>query len=169
MRNLASLNVRAATETDLPGILAIYNDAVANTTAIWNETESTLEGRRNWMVERTGRGFPVLVADDNGEVAGYATFGDFRPFQGYRFTIENSIYVRKDLRGHGIAVALMKPLIEVAEKLGMHAMIAGIEAENLASIRLHERFGFREVARMPEVGRKFDRWLDLVLMQKMLG
>lgn len=161
--------VRPATEADLPGILAIYNDAVANTTAIWNETESTLEARRSWMAERTGRGFPVLVADDNGEVAGYATFGDFRPHEGYRFTVENSIYVRSDLRGRGIARALMPPLIAAAGKLGMHAMIAGIEAGNLASIRLHERFAFREVARMPEVGRKFDRWLDLVLMQKMLG
>lgn len=166
---MPQIAVRAATEADLPGILAIYNDAVTNTTAIWNETESTLEARRSWMAERTGRGFPVLVADDNGEVAGYATFGDFRPHEGYRFTVENSIYVRTDRRGRGIAAAMMPPLIKAAEKLGMHAMIAGIEAENVASIRLHERFGFREVARMPEVGRKFDRWLDLVLMQRMLG
>jgi phosphinothricin acetyltransferase len=163
------IEVRTAQEPDLPGILAIYNDAVANTTAIWNETDADLENRRLWMKERQGRGFPVLIADENGEVAGYATFGDFRPHEGYRFTVENSIYVRGDLRGRGIASALMPPLIAAAEKLGIHAIVAGIEAENLASIRLHERFGFREVARMPEVGRKFDRWLDLVLMQKMLG
>ncbi|MEQ8283718.1 MAG: N-acetyltransferase family protein [Parvibaculum sp.] len=169
MSAIPQVAVRAATDADLPGILAIYNDAVANTTAIWNETESTLEGRRSWMAERTGRGFPVLVADENGEVAGYATFGDFRPHEGYRFTVENSIYVRADRRGRGIAKALMPPLIKAAETLGMHAMVAGIEAENRASIRLHERFGFREVARMPEVGRKFDRWLDLALMQRMLG
>lgn len=166
---MPQIAVRAATEADLPGVLAIYNDAVTNTTAIWNETESTLEARRSWMAERTGRGFPVLVADDNGEVVGYATFGDFRPHEGYRFTVENSIYVRADRRGRRIAASMMPPLIKAAETLGMHAMVAGIEAENLASIRLHERFGFREVARMPEVGRKFDRWLDLVLMQKMLG
>lgn len=168
MSKLASVDVRAATETDLAGILAIYNDAVANTTAIWNETASDLEGRRAWLGERTGRGFPVLVAEKKGEVAGYATFGDFRPHEGYRFTVENSVYVRSDLRGRGIASLLMAPLIAEAGKLGMHAIIAGIEAGNLASIRLHERFGFREVARMPEVGRKFGRWLDLLLMQRML-
>ncbi|MEX0840211.1 MAG: N-acetyltransferase family protein [Parvibaculum sp.] len=163
------MEVRTAQESDLPGILAIYNDAVANTTAIWNETDADLENRRLWVEERQGRGFPLLVADDSGAVAGYATFGDFRPHEGYRFTVENSIYVRGDLRRRGIAGTMMPPLIEAAARLGMHTMIAGIEAENLASIRLHERFGFHEVARMPEVGRKFDRWLDLVLMQKMLG
>lgn len=169
MKDLAPLNVRPASEDDLPGILAIYNDAVANTTAIWNESASDIEGRRSWLRERNGRGFPVLIAEENGSVAGYATYGDFRPHEGYRFTVENSVYVRSDLRGRGVASQLMAALIAEAEKRGMHAMIAGIEAGNLASIRLHERFGFREVARMPEVGRKFGRWLDLVLMQRMLG
>lgn len=164
-----SILIRHAEEADLPGILAIYNDAVANTTAIWNETESDLEGRRLWWRERTSRGLPVLVAVSGERIAGYATFGDFRPHEGYRFTVENSIYVRADLRGRGIAASMMAPLIETAGKLGMHVMVAGIEAGNLASIRLHERFGFREVARMPEVGIKFGRWLDLVLMQRMLG
>ncbi|MDO8837930.1 MAG: N-acetyltransferase family protein [Parvibaculum sp.] len=167
MNETAGVVVRPATEVDLPGILAIYNDAIANTTAIWNETPVDLENRRSWLRERQARGFPVLAAiNESGAVAGYATFGDFRPFQGYRFTVENSVYVRSDLRGLGIAGMLMPPLIEAAASLRMHAMVAGIEAGNLASIRLHERFGFREVARMPEVGRKFDRWLDLVLMQR---
>lgn len=89
--------------------------------------------------------------------------------EGYRRTVENSVYVRADLRGTGIAGALMPSLIESAEKHGLHSMIAGIEAENRTSIRLHERFGFREVARMPEVGTKFGRWLHLVLMQRMIG
>lgn len=161
--------IRAAGEADLPAILAIYNDAVEHTTAIWNETKSDLEGRRTWWLEKTARGFPLLVAEAGGTVAGYATYGDFRPFQGYRFTVENSVYVRKDLRGNGIAAALMAALIEKASEQGLHAMVAGIEAGNTASIRLHERCGFREVARMPEIGFKFGRWLDLVLMQKMLG
>lgn len=169
MTSWASPSVRPANEDDLAGILAIYNDAVINTMAIWNETESDIEGRRSWLRERTGRGFPVLIAEENGSIVGYATFGDFRPHEGYRFTVENSVYVRNDLRRRGIAGLLMGPLIAEAGKLGMHAMIAGIEASNLASIRLHERFGFREVARMPEVGRKFGRWLDLVLMQRMIG
>lgn len=164
-----SISVRPARKSDLPGLLAIYNDAVANTTSIWNETLSDLEGRRKWLEEREAQGFPVLVAADEACVAGYATFGPFRPHEGYRQTVENSVYVRADLRGRGVAGLLMAPLIENAEALGMHAMIAGIEAGNLASIRLHERFGFREVARMPEIGRKFGRWLDLVLMQRMIG
>ena len=163
------LSIRPAAEADLPGILAIYNDAVTNTTSIWNETLSDLEGRKTWWRERTERGFPVLVATMDNDIAGYATFGPFRPHEGYRLTAENSVYVRDRLRGQGIASALMPPLIEEAEKLGLHAMIAGIEAENRASIRLHKRFGFREVARLPEVGTKFGRWLDLVLMQRMIG
>ena len=162
-------SIRTAGEADLPAILAIYNDAVEKTTAIWNETLSDLEGRRTWWRERTSRGFPVLVAKAGGEVAGYASYGDFRPFQGYRFTVENSVYVREDLRGKGVAAALMAALIEKAQGQGLHVMLAGIEAGNIASIRLHEGCGFREVARMPEIGFKFGRWLDLVLMQKMLG
>lgn len=164
-----SFSIRHADDVDLPGIMTIYNDAVANTTAIWNETPSDLDGRRAWWRERTAQGFPVLVAVNEDGVAGYATFGPFRPHEGYRLTVENSVYVRTDLRGLGIAGLMMTPLIEAAEKLGLHAMVAGIEAGNRASIRLHERFGFREVARMPEVGTKFGRWLDLVLMQRMLG
>lgn len=162
-------SIRASGEADLPAILAIYNDAVENTTAIWNETISDLEGRRTWWRERTARGFPILVAEAGGEVVGYGTYGDFRVYQGYRFTVENSVYVRKEMRRKGIAAALLAALIDAAEGQGLHVMVAGIEAGNTASIRLHERFGFREVARMPETGFKFGRWLDLVLMQKMLG
>ncbi|HAC58419.1 N-acetyltransferase family protein [Parvibaculum sp.] len=163
-----SISVRRAQESDLPGLLAIYNDAVANTTSIWNETLSDLEGRRKWLEERETQGFPVLVAEDTGGIAGYATFGPFRPHEGYRQTVENSVYVRGDRRRQGIAGLLMTQLIADAEQLGCHVMVAGIEASNLASIRLHERCGFHEVARMPEVGRKFGRWLDLVLMQRMI-
>ncbi|MFN4354251.1 N-acetyltransferase family protein [Parvibaculum sp.] len=162
-------SIRASGEADLPDILAIYNDAVENTTAIWNETISDLEGRRTWWRERTARGFPILIAEAGGEVVGYGTYGDFRVYQGYRFTVENSVYVRKEMRRKGIAAALLAALIDAAEGQDLHVMVAGIEAGNTASIRLHERFGFREVARMPETGFKFGRWLDLVLMQKMLG
>lgn len=160
--------IRAATLDDLPGILAIYNDAVTNTTSIWNENEADLENRRDWFLQRTGAGFPVLVAADAAEILGYATFGPFRPHDGYRHTVENSIYVRKDQRGHGIGALMMPPLLGAARASGKHAIVAGIEAGNEPSLKLHARFGFREVARMPEVGRKFDRWLDLVLMQRLL-
>jgi phosphinothricin acetyltransferase len=160
------LIIRAATTGDLPALTTIYNDAVADTTAIWNDRQVDIENRRLWLEDRTGQGFPVLVAADGTETVGYATFGPFRPHDGYRHSVENSIYVAKKKRGQGIAAALMPPLLDAAKALGVHAMIAGIEAENHASIRLHEKFGFREVGRLPEVGRKFDRWLDLVFMQK---
>ena len=153
---------------DVSGIAEIYNDAVLHTTAIWNDQVVNEENRRLWIEERTAQGFPILIAVENGDVLGYATFGQFRPHDGYRRTVENSIYVRGDQRRRGIAATLMAPLIAAARAYGAHTMIAAIEAENVASIRLHEHFDFREVGRLLEVGRKFDRWLDLVLMQKTL-
>ena len=153
---------------DMAGITAIYNDAVVNTTAIWDEAESTLEDRHLWVKSRLADGFPFLVAVDGDEVLGYATFAGFRARSGYRYTVEHSIYVASHQRRRGIAAALMPPLIEEARKRKLHIMIGGIEAENIASIRLHTHFGFVEVGRLPQVGRKFDRWLDLVFMQKIL-
>lgn len=157
--------VRDATPDDLAGILDIYNDAVRQTTAIWNETVVDLGNRRAWFAERRAAGFPILVATEGRDVIGYATYGPFRPHEGYRHTVENSIYVRADRRSSGIGALLMAPLIETARREGRHVIVAAIEARNEASISLHARFGFVETARMPEVGRKFDRWLDLVLMQ----
>jgi phosphinothricin acetyltransferase len=160
-----TITIRDAEEADLPAITAIYNDAVANTTAIWNDTLADLANRKAWREARLRLGYPVLVADEGGRVLGYASFGDFRAFDGYRFTVENSVYVDETARGRGIASALLVPLIGRARAIGKHAMIAGIAAENEVSIRLHRRLGFVETARMPEVGFKFGRWLDLVFMQ----
>jgi L-amino acid N-acyltransferase YncA len=160
--------VRAAAETDLGAILAIHNDAILSTTAIWYEKEADLESRRVLLADRRARDYPFLVADDGGEIVGYASFGDFRPADGYRHTVEHSIYVRRDRYRRGIGRLLMPPLMDAARVLGKHVMVGGIEASNEASLRLHARLGFVEVARMPEVGTKFGRWLDLVLMQKML-
>jgi L-amino acid N-acyltransferase YncA len=166
---MAAPTVRPAEEADLAAILAIYNDAVANTTAIWNETLVDLDNRRAWLAERRRRGFPVLVAEFAGEVAGYASYGDFRAFDGYRHTVEHSVYVRADRRGGGIGTALLTALIEAAAAAGVHAMVAGIEAGNAASVGLHERLGFRDAGVLPEVGRKFGRWLDLKFMVRVLG
>jgi phosphinothricin acetyltransferase len=155
-----------AQEADLPGILAIYNDAVQNTTAIWNETLVDLTNRRAWLADRTAQGFPVLVFhDSNGEVVGYASYGTWRTIEGFRHTVEHSVYVRSDQRGQGIGPLLMEALIAYARKAGLHMMVAAIESGNTASIRLHERLGFVTTGQMPEVGRKFDRWLDLTFMQ----
>lgn len=160
------MNILDAKEDDLPAILDIYNEAVANTTAIWNEATVDLANRRDWLRQRREQGYPVLVAQDHdGRAIGYASFGDWRAWDGYRFTVEHSIYVHKDQRGKGVANLLLPALIERANELGKHVIIAGIEGSNDVSIRLHARHGFEEVGRMREVGTKFGRWLDLVFMQ----
>nr|WP_180215452.1 MULTISPECIES: GNAT family N-acetyltransferase [Rhizobium/Agrobacterium group] len=157
--------IRDATEADLPAILEIYNDAVANTTAIWNETLVDLANRRDWFAARRARGFPVLVADEDGVVKGYASYGDWRAFEGFRHTVEHSVYVHREARGEGIGRLLMRELITRAASNGIHVMIACVEAGNAASIRLHERLGFRLTGTFSEVGIKFGRWLDLACME----
>ncbi len=159
------ITIRDAAEADLPGIMDIYNDAVANTTAIWNEAVVDLENRKAWFTARRERGFPVLVAVRGRQVLGYASYGDWRAFDGYRHTVEHSVYVQKDARGTGTGKRLLKALIDRASFNGIHVMIAGIEAENTASITLHEKLGFRVVGRFSEVGIKFGRWLDLTCME----
>ncbi|CAD7027828.1 N-acetyltransferase [Pseudorhizobium endolithicum] len=157
--------IRAATEADLPAIMEIYNDAVANTTAIWNDTQVDLANRQDWFKARRSRGFPVLVADAGGAVAGYASYGDWRAFDGFRHTVEHSVYVHRDHRELGLGRLLMTALIEEAGKGGIHVMVACVEAGNAASIALHERLGFRNVGTFSEVGTKFGRWLDLTCLE----
>ncbi len=162
--------IRDATEADLPEMMAIYNEAIRNTLAVYTEEETTLADRKLWFAARTGQGYPVLVAVDrnDGAVLGFATFGDFRPWPGYRHTVEHSVYVRTDARGAGLGAALVAHLLARAAALGKHVMVAGIDAANPASIRLHERLGFERVGTLREVGTKFGRWLDLVFMQRIL-
>jgi phosphinothricin acetyltransferase len=163
-------SVRAATESDLPGILAIYNEVIANSTAVYSSEPTTLDERRAWFTSRSARGFPVvIVADRGGNVLGFASFGDWRgAWPGYRYTVEHSVHVRNDVRGRGIGRALVESLFSLALGLGKHVMIGGIDAANDASIRFHERLGFERVAHFREVGHKFGRWLDLVFMQRFL-
>ncbi|MBU1329055.1 MAG: GNAT family N-acetyltransferase [Gammaproteobacteria bacterium] len=163
-------SIQDASEADLPDILAIYNDAVEQTTAIWNETLVDLANRRAWLAERVAAGFPVLVARDMaGAVLGYASYGTWRTIEGFRQTVEHSVYVRTDQRGQGLGPALMQALIARARAANLHVMVAAIESENTASIRLHQRLGFVTTGQMPQVGRKFGRWLDLTFMQLILG
>lgn len=163
------LIVRDATLEDAEDILAIYNFAAINTTAVWTDGPADLASRRDWIRTRREAGYPVLVAMKGRDVVGFASFGEFRPFPGYRHTVENSVYV--DARHHrlGIGRSLLAALIERATALNKHTMVAGIEAANAGSIGLHASLGFAEVGRMPEVGCKFGRWLDLVFMQKQLA
>jgi L-amino acid N-acyltransferase YncA len=162
------MRVRDATEDDLPAILRIINDATRNTTAVWSLAETTLVARRAWWQERLAAGFPVLVAEDHDGVLGFASYGQFRPWEGYLHTVEHSVYVDEAARWRGVGRGLLGALIDRAAQTGKHAMVAGIEAGNLASIRLHETLGFTRAGTLTEVGRKFDRWLDLLFMQLIL-
>lgn len=160
--------IRDAEETDLEAILDIHNTAIREGTAIWSVNPVDLANRRAVLEERRSRNFPFLVAVEGTTLLGYATFGDFRPHDGYFKTVEHSIYVHTDHHRRGVGRALMPPLIEAAHRLGKHAMVGGIDATNTASINLHEAFGFTRVGLLPQVGFKFGRYLDLLFMQKLL-
>ena len=155
-----------AAEADLEGVVGIYNEVIANTTAVFANLPVTVDERRRWWQSRTAQGYPVLIARDERGVAGFGSFGDFRARPGYRFTVEHTLHVRADARGRGIGTQMLRALIDRARALGKHAMIAGIDADNAGSIRLHERLGFTQAGRLREVGYKFDRWLDLVFLQR---
>ena len=159
------MDIRNCSRDDLPGLLAIYNDVIATSTAIYSEAPSTLEDRTAWWQTRVTQHYPVLIATDESGVIGFSSFGDFRAWPGYRFTVEHSVHVRADQRGQGIGTALVKALVPIATALGKHILIAGIDADNARSIRMHERLGFVRVAHFREVGFKFGRWLDLVFLQ----
>lgn len=157
--------VRGATVQDAQALAAIYNHAVQHTTAIWNETCVDAANRAAWLLQRQQAGFPVLVAVSSaGHVIGYASYGPWRLFEGYRYTVEHSVYVQPDNQGRGTGRVLMQTLIEHAQKAGLHVMVAGIEADNQASKKLHTALGFEEAGVLKEVGVKFGRWLDLSFM-----
>ncbi|GGY12527.1 GNAT family N-acetyltransferase [Paludibacterium paludis] len=161
--------IRDARQDDVPSILAIFNHVIATSTAVYCDDPVTLEEREAWFAGRRAQGFPVIVAEEDGRVIGYASYGVFRGFPGFRFTVEHSVHLAEDSRGKGLGARLLTELEERARQAGMHVMVGGIDAANEGSIRFHRRLGYAEVARMPEVGIKFGRWLDLVFMQKRLS
>lgn len=160
--------VRPAERSDLPGILAIYNDVVATSTAIYTDSPSTLGERAEWFESRKRQGYPVLVAAEGGEVCGFTSFGDWRAWPGYATTVEHSVHVHASHRRAGVGRALLTALLPLARGLGKHVVLGAIDAENAASLGLHESLGFERVAHFKEVARKFDRWLDLVFVQRRL-
>jgi L-amino acid N-acyltransferase YncA len=164
--------IRDALATDIPAITAIYNSVLLTSTAIYNDQPVTVEDRFAYWQSRTAQGYPLLVAvddSDDSDVLGYATFGDFRPWPGYRFTIEGTIHLREGARSQGIGSQLLHHLVERACALGKHTLIAGVDSENQASIRFLERSGFLQCGRLREVGYKFGRFLDLVFLQRSLS
>ncbi len=162
--------IRDAREGDLSSILEIYNEVILSSTAIYADDPVSLDNRAAWFAQQSERGFPVFVAiGSDGDVIGYSAFGEWRgAWPGYRHTVEHSVHVRADSRGAGVGRVLVEALFPRATALGKHVMIGGIDAATAASIRLHEKLGFQNVAHFREVGRKFDRWLDLVFMQRIL-
>lgn len=137
--------------------------------AIWIEREDSPEERAHWFKERTGAGFPVAVAlDESEKVLGYGTYGTYRARDGYRATVEHSVYLYENARGQGVGKALLAWLIARAQKDGHHAMVAVIEAGNKVSIQMHEKFGFQTAGVLKQVGQKRGRWLDQMQMVLLL-
>jgi phosphinothricin acetyltransferase len=163
------MHIRNATEADIAGLTAIYNEVIATSTAIYAEEPVTPEERRLWWRARLAQGYPVLIAHDTHGVTGFASFGDFRVPSGYRFTVEHTVHVRADVRSRGTGAALVRALLERAAALGKHVMIAGVDAANAGAIRFHERLGFERSAVLREVGHKFGRRLDLLFLQRRVG
>jgi L-amino acid N-acyltransferase len=160
--------IRKAELKDVPIITEIYNDIVLNTTAVYAYEPFTLENRQAWFEDKMAHNFPVFVAEEDGQVIGFSTYGSFRAAPAYLHSVENTIHIHLDYTGRGVGKLLMPPIIEAAKAQKMHTMLAGIEATNTGSIKFHQGFGFEQVALFKSVGYKFNRWLDLVFMQLML-
>lgn len=158
-----------ALRADLPQILAIYNEVIRNSTAVYSEEEFTAARGGTWFDAKLANGFPLIVARDAAGIAGFGTFGEFRAWPCYHRSVEHSVHVRVDRRGQGVGRALVVELLARAAADAKHVMIAGIDADNAVSIGLHRSLGFNQVGHFHEVGFKFGRWLDLVFMECILS
>ncbi len=151
-------------------VLEIFNDAILNTTALYEYEPRDTAIISRWFNDKAQDNFPVLGAlNETDCLMGFASYGRFRPFPAFNTTVEHSVYIHPSYRGQGIAKLLLLSLIEHASDQGYHAMVGAIDAENCASIKLHQKLGFKLTGKLPEVGYKFERWLDLVFLQKILN
>jgi len=157
-----------ATREDLPQILAIYNEVIRNSTAVYSDEEFTPTRGEAWFDGKIRQGFPMIVARDTSDIAGFGSFGEFRAWPCYRHSVEHSVHVRADRRGQGVGRALVVELLARAVRSSKHVMIGGIDADNAVSIGLHHSLGFTKVGHFRQVGFKFGRWLDLVFIQCIL-
>lgn len=157
--------IRVAEEKDLVGILEIYNDAILNTTAVYSYNAQTLGARKDWYNKKIEDGYPLLVFEENNLIVGFATFGPFRPWPAYKYSIEHSVYVHKDQRNKGIGIKLTQEIIKIANEREYATLVAGIDAANVSSIKMHEKLGFTCSGIIKKAGFKFGKWLDLAFYQ----
>lgn len=161
------ISLRPAVLDDLVAINAIYNHYVEHSTCTYQTVPSTLPERSAWF-DAHGPEHPVIVAEDNDQVVGWGSLSRFHPRQAYCHSVEDSVYLHHEHQGRGIGSLLLGELLRLAKDIGHHTVLGGIDAEQKASIALHEKFGFVQVSRLKEVGHKHGRWLDVIWMQKML-
>ncbi len=157
--------IRQAQPADLEAILEIYNDAILKTTAVYDYKPHTIADRLAWYQKKVSDGFPVLVFEENNLVIGWATFGPFRPWPAYKYTIEHSVYVHEDHRRKQVATKLLEQLIKIAGDREFATMVAGIDSANEASVAIHRKLGFTSCGTIKKAGYKFGRWLDLTFYQ----
>jgi L-amino acid N-acyltransferase len=161
--------VQCTLERHADAILEIFNEAILTSTALYDYKARTSQSMVNWFEAKRAGGFPVIgVEDSNGVLLGFGSYGSFRAWPAYKYTVEHSVYIQKDHRGRGLGRVVMLEIIAAAKRNDVHALIGGIDATNSGSIALHERLGFRHVGTLPEVGFKFGRWLDLAFYELLL-
>jgi L-amino acid N-acyltransferase len=163
------MEIRSARDDDAAAIASIFNHEVEHSPPIWVETFVTVEDRRKWIAARQTAGFPVLIAEENGRVLGFGSFGPFRPYEGFRQTVEHLVYVSAAARGKGVGRALLAALIDLARGQGKKVIVGAVDSENEASLVLHRSMGFVETGRMPRIGEKWGRRRTMVLLQKELA
>jgi L-amino acid N-acyltransferase YncA len=162
------IQIRAAEIKDLPSIQEILNDQILYSCNVYDETPRTGTQMREWFEHQFELNNPILVATDNSKVIGYASYSQFRKWEGFRFCMEHSIYLSKEARGRGAGKLLLMELLNIAKERNVHSIIAGIDGQNKKGIAFHLSMGFDQVGEIKQSGYKFNQWLDLVLMQLIL-
>lgn len=160
--------IREALKEDLKVIREIWNHNIEETTVNFDYEPKSVKEVEEWFKTKNSQGFPVFVADQNGEVAGYASYGTFRGWEGYKYAVEHSIYTHNDFQRIGVGKALIEHMILDAKNEGYRTMIGCIDAKNINSIHFHHKFGFESVGKMKDIGFKFGKWLDCIFVQLIL-